>query len=185
MPPPADFRSDLELVADLNAGDASAFDALYFRYRDWVVRLAHRFAGNDADALDVLQETFAYLHRKFPGFRLSASMTTFLFPVVKHLSLAAKKKTMRIVSDDVALDAAPDRDAADPHDSRTELAEVIAALPDTHRDVLLMRFVDGLSLAEIAQALDIPLGTVKSRLHNALNILRSDPRTRRYFDADG
>lgn len=183
--PPPDARPDLQLVADLNAGDLSAFDALYARHRDWVVRLAYRFAGNDADALDVLQETFAYLHRKFPGFALTASMTTFLYPVVKHLALAAKKKTMRIVSDDVALGDAPDRDAADPRDSRGELADVIASLADTHREVLLMRFVDGLSLAEIGEALGIPLGTVKSRLHNGLNQLRSDPRTRRYFDADG
>lgn len=182
LPPPADPRSDLELVAALNAGDASAFDALYFRHRDWVVRLAARFAGNDADALDVLQETFSYLHRKFPGFRLTASMTTFLYPVVKHLALAAKKKTLRLVSDDIALDAAPDRDSADPSDSRPELAEVLASLPETHREVLLMRFVDGLSLAEIGVALQIPLGTVKSRLHNALNLLREDPRAKDYFD---
>ena len=55
-------------------------------------------------------------------------------------------------------------------------------LPETHREVVLMRFVDGLSLDEIATALDIPLGTVKSRLHNALNALRADPRVRKYFE---
>ena len=49
-------------------------------------------------------------------------------------------------------------------------------------EVLLLRFVDGLSLAEIANTVNIPLGTVKSRLHNALEILRKDERTRRYFD---
>ncbi|HSH95076.1 MAG TPA: sigma-70 family RNA polymerase sigma factor [Roseimicrobium sp.] len=182
MPPPADPRSDLELVSALNAGDASAFDALYFRHRDWVVRLAAHFAGNDADALDVLQETFSYLLRKFPGFRLTASMTTFLYPVVKHLALAAKKKTMRLVADDIALDSAPDRESADPKGSRPELAEVLASLPETHREVLLMRFVDGLSLAEIAEALEIPVGTVKSRLHNGLSLLREDPRAKHYFN---
>ena len=182
MNPATDPRSDLELVADLNRGDAAAFDVLYLRYRDWVVRLARRFAGNDADALDVLQETFAYLLRKFPGFRLTAAMTTFLYPVVKHLSLAAKRKTLRLVSDEHALAAEPDRAARDPDDARPELSAVLAALPDSHREVLLMRFVDGLSLAEIGQALGIPLGTVKSRLHNALNTLRDDPRTREYFD---
>lgn len=182
MPPPADPRSDQDLVAALNAGDASAFDALYFRYRDWVVRLAARFCGNDADALDVLQETFSYLLRKFPGFTLSASMTTFLFPVVKHLALAAKKKTLRLVRDDVALDSAPDRPSAEAADSRSELSAVLASLPETHREVLLMRFVDGLALNEIAAALQIPLGTVKSRLHNGLQMLRTDPRTQRYFE---
>lgn len=166
----------------MNAGDASAFDALYFRHREWVVRLAVRFTGNDADALDVLQETFSYLLRKFPGFRLTASLTTFLYPVVKHLALAARKKTLRLVNDDVALDAVPDRNYANPQGSRSELVEVLASLPDTHREVLLMRFVDGLSLAEIGEALGIPLGTVKSRLHNGLSALRDDPRARRYFE---
>ena len=50
------------------------------------------------------------------------------------------------------------------------------------REVLLLRFVDGLSLAEIAEAMDIPLGTVKSRLHNALQTLRQDERTRNFFE---
>lgn len=86
-PPPIDDRSDEALVAALNAGDTSAFDAVYYRYRDWVVRLAYRFTANNEDALDELQETFAYLFRKFPGFVLTARMTTFLYPVVKNLSL--------------------------------------------------------------------------------------------------
>ncbi len=182
MPPPNDPRNDAELVAALNGGDLSAFDALYYRYRDWVTRLARRFAGNDADALDALQETFAYLLRKFPGFRLTASMTTFLYPVVKHIALAAKRKTMRIAGDNRALESAPDRSANDPSASRPELAAVLAEIPETHREVMLMRFVDGLALAEIAEALNVPVGTVKSRLHNALNMLRADTRTRAYFE---
>jgi RNA polymerase sigma-70 factor (ECF subfamily) len=55
---------------------------------------------------------------------------------------------------------------------------VLANLPLKQREVLLLRFVDGFSLDEIADALEIPLGTVKSRLHTALNTLRDDPRTR-------
>ena len=55
-------------------------------------------------------------------------------------------------------------------------------MSEEHREVLLLRFVDGPSLAEIANTVNIPLGTVKSRLHNALEILRKDERTRRYFD---
>ena len=65
--------------------------------------------------------------------------------------------------------------------SRSELSAVLAILPDQQREVLLMRFVDDMSLQEIAAALDIPLGTVKSRLHNSLQILRSDRRTQDYF----
>lgn len=181
LPDPADPRSDVELIAAANEGDAAAFALLYRRYRDWVVRLAYRFTGHDDDALDVLQETFSYLLRKFPGFVLTAQMTTFLYPVVRNLSIAARKKRTRMpAASDEALDAAPARLAAD--DPRNELAAVIAALPATHREVVLLRFVDDLSLEEIGQALSIPLGTVKSRLHHALKALRDDPRARRYFD---
>ena len=67
-----DPRSDEELIRAIEAGDAGAFDALYYRYRDWVVGLAHRFTGNSDGALVVLQETFSYLVRKFPGFVLTA-----------------------------------------------------------------------------------------------------------------
>lgn len=179
MNPPHDSRNDQDLVAALNDGDASAFDALYLRYRDWVVRLAGRFTRNDADALDVLQETFAYVVRKFPGFRLTASFTTFLYPVVRNLSIAARKKRHRFAGDEAALAAAPAGEGR--AEGPGELESVLAALPDTHREVLLLRFVDGLSLEEIAEAVDIPVGTVKSRIHNAIKVLRDDERTRNYF----
>lgn len=179
--PPADPRSDLQLVTDLNAGDVSAFDALYYRHRDWVVRLAARFTGHEDDALDVLQETFAYVLRKFPGFQLTASMTTFLYPVVKHLALAARRKRLRMAGEEALLTAAPSANDPEPFGPRAELAAVLAGLPEAHREVLLMRFVDGLALEEISVALDIPLGTVKSRIHNAVATLRQDPRVRSYF----
>jgi RNA polymerase sigma-70 factor (ECF subfamily) len=178
-----DSRPDLDLIAAANNGDVPAFTALYHRYRDWVLRLAYRFTRSDDDAQDVLQETFSYLLRKFPGFVLTAQMTTFLYPVVKNLSIAARRKRTRMVgASEEMLEMLPDDPPAG--DARTELSLVIAALPLTHREVVLMRFVDDFSLEEIATALSIPLGTVKSRLHHALNALRQDPRTRRYFDRE-
>src|SRR5829696_7387959 len=101
--PPTDPRSDAELIDALNAGDVTAFDALYYRYRDRVARLALRFTGNHADTMDVLQETFAYFHRKFPGFRLTSSVTTFLYPAVRNLSLEQRRKRGRETSADDAL----------------------------------------------------------------------------------
>jgi RNA polymerase sigma-70 factor (ECF subfamily) len=180
-----DDRPDQALVDAINRGDVRAFDALYFRYRDWVVRLATRFTGNADDALDVLQETFAYVFRKFPGFRLTASMTTFLYPVVKNLSIAARRKRTRMASTDAIETPEPAAiESADHRQQRSELETVLASLPETHREVLLMRFVDGMSLQEIAAALAIPEGTVKSRIHNAVATLRNDERARRFFLAD-
>jgi RNA polymerase sigma-70 factor (ECF subfamily) len=185
-PPNPDPRSDQDLVRALNAGDTSAFDAIYYRYQDWVLRLAHRFTGHGDDSLDVLQETFSYLFRKFPGFVLTASMTTFLYPVVKNLSIAARRKRTRqpqLPEDGSRPDpAAPV--GIDYAAGRAELRAVLSALPEAQREVLLMRFVDGMSLIEIAEVLGVPEGTVKSRIHNAIATLRKDERTVDYFRPD-
>lgn len=189
------MESDEELIELVNQGNAEAFEALYLRYRDWVYRLAWRFTGNREDALDVLQETFAYLLGKFPGFvgagpracprqphgvALTSKMTTFLYPVVKHLAIATRNKNGRFSSDvDVLCEfAVPESQHGGSH---ADLAAVLAGLPEDQREVVLMRFVDSMNLQEIATALDIPLGTVKSRLHAALNLLRNDRRMRDYF----
>ena len=66
--------------------------------------------------------------------------------------------------------------------STDDLRQILKRLSEEHREVLLLRFVDGLDLAEIARAMDIPLGTVKSRLHNALETLRADPSTKQFFE---
>jgi RNA polymerase sigma-70 factor (ECF subfamily) len=174
--------SDGELVAAINGGDAAAFEALYFRYRDWVAALAFRFTGDSDAALDVLQETFLYVLRKFPGFRLTANFKTFLYPAVRNLSIAARRKAQRYQASEEALkeiENTPAPTGSEPGSG--DLNVVLAELPEEQREVVLLRFVDGLSLNEIAEAIGIPLGTVKSRLHNALQTLRRDERTRDYF----
>lgn len=173
------MESDAVLVKRANRGDAKAFEQIYHRYRDWVYRLAWRFTANQQDALDVVQETFLYLLTKFPGFELTASMTTFLYPAVKFTALRIRRKRRLASADDATLEDLPAPEV--PQASRGELGAAMAALSDEHREVVLMRFVDGMALGEIAEALNVPTGTVKSRLHNALRKLRKDPRTRRYF----
>jgi len=165
--PPTDDRDDTELIAAINAGDANAFEVLYHRHRDWVARLARRFTGNDADALDVLQTTFIYLFRKFPGFTLTASLRTLLWTVVRSESLALRRKRARSLAlTDEHLDVpANPRGAGD-------VADLLVTLSPAHRYVVLMRFVDDLTIDEIAAALGIPAGTVKSRLHHAIAALR-------------
>ncbi len=188
--PPTDPRPDEELIAAANAGEVAAFEALYWRYRDWVVRLAYRFTRNQADALDVLQDTFLYLLGRFPGLVLTARLTTLLYPAVKNLSLACRHRKLRACGAQWSAALEHDADPAPPLRAATtgcgssphdELADVLRDLAEAHREVVLMRYVDDLTLAEIATALSIPLGTVKSRLHAALHALRADPRTKAYF----
>jgi RNA polymerase sigma-70 factor (ECF subfamily) len=174
------MESDEQLIDAINAGDRDAFESLYYRYRDWVYNVAWRFTANQQDALDVLQDTFIYLMGKFPGFTLTASMKTFLYPTIKHLAMNIRRKGRKFSSDEDNLSELPAPELKE-GDSRTELAVVLKILPDEQREVLLLRFVDDMELQEISAALKIPIGTVKSRLHRALQTLREDNRTREYF----
>lgn len=180
-PPQDDPRTDDLLIDAANRGDAKAFEALYRRYRDWVFRLGYRFTGNHDDALDVLQDTFAYFMQQFPGFYLYARVTTFLYPAVKNTSLALLRKKRRTLPPDAPVRMEVVAGDVEPGTSRAELAKVLAALPDAQREVVLMRFVDGLDLQDIAEALRTPLGTIKSRLHNAIQTLQKDERIKGYF----
>jgi RNA polymerase sigma-70 factor (ECF subfamily) len=72
-----DLRTDEELIAAVNQGDVAAFEVLYRRHRDWVVNVAFRFIGDRDLALDVLQETFLYFLKRFPGFELRCQFRSF------------------------------------------------------------------------------------------------------------
>jgi len=173
--------TDQELIAQAGQGNHAAFEALYRRYRDWVWNLAWRTTQDQDLAEDVMQETFIYLVKRLPYLALTARLTTFLYPVVRHLSLEALRTRDRLAASSDVLEELPlacsEQDQTWPED----LASVLSLLPLGQRQVLLMRFVDGMTLAEIALALEIPEGTVKSRLHNALTTLHDNPRTRQYF----
>jgi RNA polymerase sigma-70 factor (ECF subfamily) len=174
---------DVELVARVNRGDEAAFAALYHRHKDWVAGLAYRWTGDRETALDVLQETFLYFAKKFPGFRLTAKLQTFLYPAVRNLSIAARRKAGRYESLEPDAPVMEEQAVDGPVAGEGEqMQAALASLPETHREVLLLRFVDGLELAEIAEAMEIPLGTVKSRMHNALETLRQDARTKQLFE---
>ena len=166
--------SDLELVDAINRGDQQAFATLYHKYKDWVHGLAFRFTGHHDDSLDVVQETFAYLVRKFPGFELTAQMTTFLYPAVRNLSIAARRKRQKATSAEEDLDLFPKAEAEDTS-ARDDFSAMLSSLSDAHREILLMRFVDDMTQPEIAAALEMPLGTVKSRLHHAIQSVKNSP----------
>jgi RNA polymerase sigma-70 factor (ECF subfamily) len=158
-----DSRSDADLVKAARRGDAAAFETLYYRHRDWVAGLARRICGDREAALDILQETFAYVFRKLPDLELRAEFRTFLYPVVKHRSID-RKRAHRTLPEGSEPEA--------PTSVQGAIDAYLNQLGEEHAEVVQMRFADGLTLDEIAAALEIPLGTVKSRLHHALEILR-------------
>lgn len=180
-----DPRSDEMLVRTCNRGGpgaAAAFEALYRRHKDYVLRVALRFAPETETALDVLQETFLQLLRKFPpngdGIELTARLTTLLYPIARNAAIDARRRAARLPVD---ADVPPDELPAAPEPDTHDLGKLLAGLSDHQREALTLRFVDGLTLEEIAQALAVPLGTVKSRLHLGVARLRSSPALKDYF----
>ena len=180
-----DRRSDRELVELCNRGSrdeaVQAFETLYRRHRDYVTRVSLRFGADREGAVDVLQETFLYLLKKFPpegeGLVLTAQLRSLLYPVAKHLTLSSLRQRTRIDdSEEFDPDRLPAPGGTDPAErDPARLSAALARLSVERREVVLLRFVDDMSLQDIADTLSIPLGTVKSRLHLAVRELRESP----------
>jgi len=179
---------DLQLIARANNGEEQAFHALYDKYKQWTINTAYRFTKDPELALDVMQEVFLQLVRKFPGFSLSCKMTTYLYTVTHHTAINMQKKARRqqpIANTAEMADHPANNEAPDPiqkiSDPREEMEQLLEALSPAHRETLLLRFVDDMDLADIAEATGVPLGTVKSRLHHTLAKLKEDPKLKKLF----
>lgn len=138
--------------------------------KDLTAYFARRHGGTET-ADDLVQESFLQLARRLRAGEKVVSPRAYLFGVARHVSLAFFRKQRRAAE---PLDEAAAEGAAGPEpDARLEAArETIASLPALQREILDLRFAHDLSYAEIALALGIPVGTVRSRLHNALALVR-------------
>jgi len=174
-PTTPDPRSDAELVAAYARGDVRAFESLYHRHKRAVFRFARRFTGDDALADDVVQETFRAVVDRAANLRVHDSLTGWLYVVAKRAALKAHDRAARHQGDphDIARAADATRHGAI-DETAGDVERRVASLPESQREVVLLRFVDDWSLEAIATALELPLGTVKSRLHNALRALREE-----------
>lgn len=144
-------------------------------FRDCHPELVEFFARQhpDADAAaDLASESVLQLLRKLAAGTRPGSMRAYLFGIAKHVGMAARRQRARrpAIADAATLAAVA---APAPHDPVAAARDLLARLPARQREVLDLRFVAGLSYAEIAARLDIPLGTVRSRIHHAVALLRS------------
>jgi len=158
----------------LRAGDAPAFEELVMTYQHRVFGVALRMLGNRAEAEDVAQEAFVRAHRALGGFRGDAKLSTWLYAITSRLCLnrlASGERRMARQGEHALLrlsDAGPRPDAAlERRELETALGRAIAELPEDRRIVVVLRDIEGLSYEEIAQVLELELGTVRSRLHRA------------------
>lgn len=175
---------DPQLVESAKAGDAGAFKALVVRYQRKVYAVALGIVKDPDTAWDVAQEAFVRVHKHLPEFKGDSAFSTWLFRITSHLAIDSVRKERRSQKDDIDDLREADLGHAgegilstslgqDPRENalRKELAgklqEALGTLPVIHREVLVLREVEGLSYEELAARLGIQKGTVMSRLFHA------------------
>ena len=179
-------NGDHDLVQRVQAGDSTAFRALFDKYHRRAFAVAVGVVKNEDDALDVVQEAFVKVHKNIHKFEGSSSFYTWLYRIVMNASIDHVRRTSRRKNQDfdertlheesdVAGDGAlvPTLTDANPGKAilRRELGNAIQAalqeLPEHHRAAIVLREIEGMSYEEMAEALEVPKGTVMSRLFHA------------------
>src|SRR5271154_3511511 len=185
---------DAALVADLKAGSESAFALLIAQYHQPVYSLIARSLNDPADAADITQEVFIKVFRSIRGFNGEASLRTWLYRIALHEASNQRRWWSRHKRQEITIDTSyePEEDdsysslgiaLADQRDSpfdqaaQSELREQVEAalrqLPEAYRTVVVLREIEGFAYEEIAEILEINLGTVKSRLTRGRSALRA------------
>jgi len=176
-----DDQLDLDLVKRVQAGDKSAFDLLVRKYQHRIGAVVYRFVPDHAESQDVTQEAFIRAYRALGNFRGDSQFYTWLYRIAvntaKNYLVAVKRRPP--MADIAAEDAEHYAGAGRLHDHDTPehqllrqeiertVSDTVAALPGELRQAITLREVDGRSYEEIAQMMQCPIGTVRSRIFRA------------------
>jgi RNA polymerase sigma-70 factor (ECF subfamily) len=173
--------TDSELLRKAQHGDDAAFHELVDRYAGSLFRLAVALVGNEADAEDVVQETILGAFRHMGAFQRRSSVKTWLFRILSKRAARCHRSRRRhptvpfretSEASELTPGHAADASAADRIDTRLDILETIGALSTPHQQVVVLRELEGMSYAEIAEVLNVPRGTVESRLFRARQELK-------------
>ena len=181
-------REDDELVRRLRAGDEAAYEELLSRFQQPVYNLAYRLLNDPGDASDVVQEVFLKIFRNVSHFRRQSSLKTWIYRITVNEAHNQRRWFFRHRSREVGLDDEPEqirtRNVPDSERSpfdctfdreKHELIEnALARINPLFREVVVLRDVEDLSYEEIAEVLQISLGTVKSRILRGRDALREE-----------
>lgn len=183
-------RSDNELLSAYRSGETQALEALMRRHHDDLMRFLHRLTGDRAAAEDVFQETFLQVHISADTFDASRRFKPWLFTIAANkardlLRRNARRRALDLDGpvggrgsgssdggltfvDLMQVDVPQPGDAVSDGERESMVQSAVTQLPLSLREVLLLAYFQKMSYSQIADALDIPLGTVKSRLHAAV-----------------
>jgi RNA polymerase sigma-70 factor (ECF subfamily) len=176
-----DRSAEADLVARMAAGDTgAALEAFYRRFAGVVLAVANRILSSRAEAEEVLQEIFTELWRRAPQYeRERASVTTWVLTVARSRALDALRARSRRpggAGEESAIAPAPDEERPDERalaqQRSAAVRSAIGRLTPDQRQAVELAYFDGLSHSEIAARLNLPLGTVKSRILSAMKLLR-------------
>jgi len=161
------------LIERCRTGDDIAFGELVERYKHLVYGMVWRLTNDRSQTDDLAQEVFLKVHRGLPYFRGEARLSTWIFRIVSNVCSEARGRRSAKVSDShgVLERGSPDAAFAD-LELRDRLDKAIAQLPDQYRLVIAAHYLEGVQYEALAEALNIPVGTVKTHLHRAKRRLR-------------
>lgn len=172
------MQDDRRLARRIQQGDRLAFEEFVDSYGARVHRLVRRYVDHPNDAEDVTQEIFLDLYRSIGSYRGEAALGTWVYRVaMNHCLKHCQRKRPESVGYEEALEREEDRrfdpeQAAVRQELSTELHGALDRLSPLHRDVVILHELHGLTYQECAEVLEVPVGTVKSRLSNAIRRLR-------------
>ncbi|MCG8327625.1 MAG: sigma-70 family RNA polymerase sigma factor [Chitinophagales bacterium] len=167
------MEDDQQLLAKARQGDEHSFRCIVQKYEQAVYATTIGMLGNTADAEDITQEVFIRFHRSLHQFKGEASLGTYLTRIAINLSINEQKKRKRRRWMSIQRTESPDLQISDPtqsperSDLQDALKKALQILEPDFRSVLVLRLVDGYSVQETAEILQLPMGTVASRLARA------------------
>ena len=174
---------DYQLIAECLAGRSAAFGELVSRYQDRVYNTVYRLLNNAEDARDVVQEAFLSAYQSLHSFKGDALFFTWLYRIAVNTAISHKRKQrpflrLQTTEDGPTTDPLDPSDANRPEhgmeiaDEERRVQEALSRLSSEHRTVLIMKDMEGQKYEDMAEILQIPIGTVRSRLHRARLELR-------------
>lgn len=191
---------DRELVALCQRNDATAFSELVARHQDRVYAAVLRFCGNAEDACDIVQRAFINAFRKIGEFKGDAAFSTWIYRIAFNQAISFRRENRRstvsihskegdgLIAEPI--DDRPPGEAMESEETRKKVQEALERLEEGDRQIIILKDLQGQSYDEIAAILNIPKGTVRSRLHRArlelreklkpiLGTLRQEPASER------
>ncbi len=177
-------QNEIDLLERLRRGEQKAFAQLVTAYEKSIYRVCWRFFMNEEDSLDAVQEVFLKVYRAVDRFEGRASLKTWIYRIATNtcISIAEKKKREKEGLLHTFMSWWAERSQESPEEeildrevrilNQKRVAEKVAALPEAYRMPVILKDMEGLSLEKISEILEIPLGTVKSRINRGRRILQ-------------